>query len=38
VTYFTFHGKDGFALSPVPTPKLNFLPSTLAPEFPTPIQ
>ena len=38
VTYFTFHGTDGFALSPVPTPKLKFIPSTLTPEIPTPGQ
>jgi hypothetical protein len=28
VTYFTFHAEDGFALSPVPTPNLKFLPLT----------
>jgi murein DD-endopeptidase MepM/ murein hydrolase activator NlpD len=28
VTYFTFQVEDGFALSPVPTPKLKFLPAT----------
>jgi len=27
VTYFTFHGEDGFALSPPPTPSLDFLPT-----------
>jgi len=27
VTYFTFHGEDGFALGPPPTPSLDFLPS-----------
>jgi hypothetical protein len=26
VTYFTFRGEDGFALSPPPTPSLDFLP------------
>lgn len=33
VTYFTFHAEDGFALSPIPTPKLKFLPAT--PTIPT---
>ena len=28
VTYFTFHAEDGFALNPVPTPKLKFIPPT----------
>ncbi len=28
VTYFTFHGADGFAAGPPPTPRLNFLPPT----------
>ena len=31
VTYFTFHQKDGFALNPLPTPRLKFLPPTAAP-------
>ena len=38
VTYFTFQPEDGFALSPVPTPKLTFLPPTptipVTPEVP----
>jgi len=28
VTYFTFHGEDGFTLEPVPTPSLKFIPPT----------
>lgn len=28
VTYFTFHGADGFSASPPPTPRLDFLPPT----------
>jgi len=28
VTYFTFHGEDGFAIEPVPTPNLKFIPPT----------
>ena len=31
VTYFTFHGEDGFSLSAVPTPRLDILPATLTP-------
>ncbi len=27
VTYFTFHGEDGFSLGPPPTPSLDFLPT-----------
>jgi hypothetical protein len=42
VTYFTFQPKDGFALSPVPTPKLKFLPPTptvpVTPGTPLPVQ
>ena len=38
VTYFTFHGEDGFAISPPPTPSLDFLPPTLTPIIPTPTQ
>ena len=42
VTFFTFHAEDGFALSPVPTPKLKFIPPTptipVTPEIPPPIQ
>ncbi len=37
VTYFTFHAEDGFALNPVPTPRLKFIPSTpTLPGTPTP--
>ena len=38
VTYFTFHGEDGFAIMPVPTPKLKNLPATLTPIPPTPVE
>lgn len=42
VTYFTFRGEDGFALEPVPTPSLKFIPATptipATPEIPPPIQ
>lgn len=42
VTYFTFHPKSGFALGPIPTPKLKFLPPTptlpVTPETPPPPQ
>jgi hypothetical protein len=42
VTYFTFQPEDGFELSPIPTPKLKFLPDTqtvpVTPEVPPPIQ
>lgn len=31
VTYFIFHGRDGFAANPPPTPRLNFLPPTMTP-------
>lgn len=42
VTYFTFRGEDGFALSPIPTPKLKIIPPTptipVSPEVPPPVQ
>jgi len=42
VTYFTFRGENGFSLSPIPTPKLKYLPPTptipVTPEIPPPIQ
>jgi len=38
VTYFTFRSEDGFSVEPVPTPNLNFIPATLTPEIPTPVQ
>ena len=32
VTFFTFHAQDGFALLPVPTPRLKFIPPTPTPQ------
>ena len=31
VTYFTFRGENGFALAPIPTPRLEFIPPTFTP-------